>query len=68
MMKKYFFFGIKLTESQRGTYYLCRVRVGANAAERTPCASRMGALEKSIRSYPDTRGEHVVEPLNQRYV
>jgi hypothetical protein len=41
---------------------LCRVRVGANAAEWTPCPKRIGALEKIIRSYPEKRGELVVEP------
>jgi hypothetical protein len=48
----------------RGTYQrnCSSVKVGANAVERTPCASRMGALEKTIRSYPKNRGQHVVEP------
>jgi hypothetical protein len=35
--------------------------LGGNAAERTPCANRVGALEQSIRSYAETRGDHVVE-------
>uniref|UniRef100_A0ACD5Z607 Uncharacterized protein n=1 Tax=Avena sativa TaxID=4498 RepID=A0ACD5Z607_AVESA len=42
--------------------WIKRVRVGGNAAERTPCASRVGALEQTIRSYTEKRGEHVVEP------
>jgi hypothetical protein len=41
---------------------LCRVRVGGNATERSPCPNRVGALEKIIRSYPETRGEFVLEP------
>ncbi|XP_047077061.1 uncharacterized protein LOC124687310 isoform X2 [Lolium rigidum] len=38
------------------------IRVGGNAAERTPCPNWIGALEKTIRSYAETRGDHVVEP------
>jgi hypothetical protein len=41
---------------------LFTVRVGANVVETTPCAGRIGALEKSIRNYSETREEHVVEP------
>jgi hypothetical protein len=40
---------------------LCRVREGANTTERTPCANGIGALEKSIRSYLETRGEYVID-------
>ncbi|KAM0903379.1 hypothetical protein ACQ4PT_018628 [Festuca glaucescens] len=42
--------------------WIKRVRVGANAAEQTPCPNRIGALEKIIRSYPKKRGEFVLEP------
>uniref|UniRef100_A0ACD5ZA16 Uncharacterized protein n=1 Tax=Avena sativa TaxID=4498 RepID=A0ACD5ZA16_AVESA len=45
--------------------WIKRVRVGGNAAERTPCANRVGALEQTIRSYAEKRGEegeYVVEP------
>lgn len=34
----------------------CRVRVGANPIERTPCPGRMGALEKTIRGFADRDG------------
>lgn len=43
-------------------YGFTRVRVGGHAAERIPCAARIGALEKSIKTYPEKMGEHVVEP------
>jgi hypothetical protein len=39
----------------------CRIRDRANTAEITPCANTIGPLEKSVRSYPETQGEHVVE-------
>jgi hypothetical protein len=42
---------------------LCTVRVQTNAAEHTPCANKIGALEKLIRSYPKKRGKHIVEPM-----
>ncbi|XP_051184472.1 uncharacterized protein [Lolium perenne] len=38
------------------------VRVGAHATERSPCPNRVGTLEKMIRSYPERRGDHVLEP------
>jgi hypothetical protein len=48
----------------RNLVFLFKVRVGDNAAERIPCANRTAVLEISItiRSYPETREEHVVEP------
>ena len=33
-----------------------QVRVGGNTAEHTPCANRVGVLEKSIKSYPEKVG------------
>uniref|UniRef100_A0ACD6A8I6 Uncharacterized protein n=1 Tax=Avena sativa TaxID=4498 RepID=A0ACD6A8I6_AVESA len=42
--------------------WIRRVRVGGNAVERTLCANRVGALEQTIRSYAEIRGDHVVEP------
>ena len=39
-----------------------RVRIGAAPAERQPCASRMGALEMSVRSYAEDPTESVVKP------
>lgn len=39
-----------------------RVRIGKQPLDRTPCPNRIGALEKTIRGYPEKRGDHVVEP------
>uniref|UniRef100_A0ACD6AJR7 Uncharacterized protein n=1 Tax=Avena sativa TaxID=4498 RepID=A0ACD6AJR7_AVESA len=43
--------------------WIKRVRVGGNAAKRTSCLNRVGALEKTIWSYVEKRGDHIVEPL-----
>jgi hypothetical protein len=41
---------------------MCRVRVGHARPDRTPCASRKSALEKSIREYAEKLGDDVIDP------
>lgn len=38
-----------------------RLRVGKAPAERTPCASRMGALEQSVRQFAENPSENVIK-------
>lgn len=39
-----------------------RVRIGAAAPGRAPCADRMTALEKSVRMFAEAPGENVIVP------
>ncbi|XP_047052817.1 uncharacterized protein LOC124658863 [Lolium rigidum] len=62
--------GVGPSESEQSTLkvnpeapgWIKRVRVGGHATERSPCPNRVGTLEKMIRSYPERRGDYVLEP------
>ncbi|KAM3275046.1 hypothetical protein ACQJBY_043800 [Aegilops geniculata] len=41
----------------------CRVRVGHAPVERPPCAGRISALEKTLRTYAEKKTETVVVPV-----
>jgi hypothetical protein len=42
--------------------YVCRVRVGRAPPDRTHCADRQSALEKSVRCFAEKLGDEVIDP------
>lgn len=47
---------------RRSSGWIKRVPIGTNPPERALCATRMGALEKSIRGSAERDGEEVIKP------